>query len=148
MLQLSHVRVLRCQLDLVQLATDDLLDPVARLLEGLVLGTAAKLDHRRERARDLRRRIRSRDVDRNALRLGVAEAWGFAAVVVLQRDDDVGIVGLAHDRDGEAEAARCLLDSGPGEPERVDLHGLPPAVPGNAWSAAPLHRFRHGSRRQ
>src|SRR5438094_8510107 len=66
-LELAHVRVLRSQLDLVGLPADDLLDPVARLLECLVLGSAARLGHRRERARDLRRCVRSRDVDPRAL---------------------------------------------------------------------------------
>src|SRR5439155_5014980 len=96
-LELAHVRVLRSQLDLVGLPADDLLDPVARLLERLVLGPAAQLDHRRERARNLGRGVRSRDVERDALRFGVAESRRFAPVIVLERDDDVGLVGLAHD---------------------------------------------------
>ena len=53
MLQLAHVRVLRGELDLVGLSSDDLLDPVPRLFESFVLRSAAELDHRREGARDL-----------------------------------------------------------------------------------------------
>ena len=55
MLELADVSVLRRELDLIGLAPDDLLDTVARFLERLVFRTPSELDHRCERARDLRR---------------------------------------------------------------------------------------------
>src|SRR5439155_8419223 len=137
-LQLPDVGVLRRELHLVGLAPHDLLDAVARFLERRVLGATAELDHRREGACDLRRRIGPRDVNGDALRLGVAETRGLAAVVVLERDDDVGLVRLAHDRDREAEPARRFFDSRPRETERVDLHRLAPAVRGDAGGTAVL----------
>lgn len=54
-LELSNVRVLRSELDLVGLAADDLFNAVARFLERVVLRAATELDHRSESARDLRR---------------------------------------------------------------------------------------------
>src|SRR2546427_3256343 len=143
-LQLADVRVLWRQLDLVGLAAGHLLDRVARLLERLVLGPAPQLEHRGERARDLRGRVGARDVDRDALRLGVAQTRRLAPVIVLECDHDVGLLGLAHDRDGQAEPARGLLDTAPRESKGVDLHHLAPAVPGDARRAAPLDRLGGG----
>src|SRR5437762_3380203 len=141
-LELPHVRILRRELDLFGRAGGDLLDRLAGLRERLVLGSAPELDDRSERTRDLRRRIRARDVDGHALRLRVAESRSLPPVVVLQCDHDVRVLRLADDRHGEAEAARGVLDPRPGESERVDLQRLARAVPGwrDTRRAASLQR--------
>src|SRR5258706_222932 len=77
----------------------DRVDRLGGFLERDVLGCAAELEHARERARDLGGRVAPRHVDRNAVGFGVAEPRSLAPVVVLQGDDDVGVLGLAHDRD-------------------------------------------------
>src|SRR5207237_1042094 len=98
-LQPAHVRVLRGQLHLIGFAGDDRIDRLARLLERVLLRRAAQLGDRGEGARDLAGGVAARDVDGDAARLRIAEAWRLAAVVVLQRDDDVRVLWLAHDGD-------------------------------------------------
>src|SRR5712692_5497326 len=116
-LQAARVGVLRRELDLVLLSVGHGLDGLARLIERVVLGRAAQLGDRRERGRDLAGGVAARDVDRDAARLGVAQARRLAPVVVLQRDDDVGVLGLAHHGDRHPQAAACLFHARPGHAE-------------------------------
>ena len=141
MLQLANVGVLRRKLDLALGAVADLLDRVARLVQRLILGTAPQFNDGRERARYLGRRIGTRDVNRHALRLSVADAGRLPPVVVLQRHDDVGLLGLADDRDRNSEAARGVLHSRPGKAERIDLQDLASAVRREARRAPSFDRL-------
>src|SRR5437016_1759389 len=113
-LELPDIRVLRLELHLIAGTCRHRLDRLAGLVEGVLLWTAPELEDAGERARDLRRRVAPRDVDRDAVRFGVPQARGLAAVVVLQRDNDVSVLGLAHDRDREVEPTRGLIEPRPG----------------------------------
>src|SRR5438034_8827597 len=123
-LELPDVRVLRLELHLIAGTGRHRVDRLAGLVERVLLGTPPELEDARERARDLGRRVAPRDVDRDPARFGIAQARGLAAVVVLQRNDDIGVLGLAHDRDRQVEPARSLIEPRPRDPEWVDLHGL------------------------
>src|SRR5437867_224236 len=149
MLEPANVGVLRRKFDLVALPTRHGLDRLARLLEGLVLRAAAQVDDTGKRTGDLARRVAPSDVDRDARGLGVAEARRLASVVVLQGQNDVGVLGLADDRDGQTEAARRILDTRPRHAERIHLDRLAHAVvQREAWRATALDRIgRRPSRR-
>src|SRR5439155_8277777 len=122
--------------DLIGLAGDDRVDRLTRLVERVLLGRPAQLGDRGEGRRDLARGIAARDVDGDAARLRVAQARRLAPVVVLERDDDVRVLGLAHDGDRHAEAARRVLDAVPGDTEGIDLDHLAVAIGGDPRRAA------------
>jgi len=138
-LELPYIRVLRRELDLVGLAPDDLLDAVARFLERLVLWTAAELDDRCEGARDLGRRVGPRDIDGDALRLGVAKAGSLASVVVLQGKHEIRFLHFPRHLDGYAQLTGGLLQSIAAHAEREHAQAL--YRTGAAGSGCGSHRF-------
>src|SRR5207248_1495329 len=141
-LELADVCVLRLELHLFARAGGDGVDRLAGLIERVFLRTAAQLEHARERARDLRGRVAAGDVDRDAVRFRVAETRRLAAVVVLERDDDVGVLRLAHHGDRQIQAAGGLVETRPRDSERVHLHGLADVARRRAGRAAALDRVR------
>ena len=61
---------------------------------------------------------------RHTQRLSVAQCLRLAAVVVAHGQHHVGLVLIADDRCGQAEAADLSFEARPIDPERVDAHRL------------------------
>ena len=120
MLQPADVRVLRRQLDrlgAVQHGSDRLL--------GLPQGGLAWVDLEREDRREARLhlgdRVRLQDVDRQGPVLGLAEHRRLLLVLVAERHDDVRLVDVAGDLDGQLKVADRLLQPLPTDALGQDL---------------------------